>query len=319
MVLNNSLLFSILIPAYKREFLSEAIESCLSQTYKQFEIIIVDDNSPEDLLSIVRPYLNDERIHYYRNTKNCGAINVVDNWNICLNYSKGDFVICMGDDDRLLPCCLNEYAHLINDYPDINVLHGWTEIIDEKGDFLRITVPRPEWEDVYSVIWNRWLWRADQFIGDWCFRRELLFKSGGFVKFPLAWGSDDVTAVMCANNGGVVNTNKICFQYRVNNSTITNSSNAIHKMEAIVEQRQWFDEFLSIVPQNELSQKYYKDIKSKVHTHWDKMFGYVIEKEIQQSPFNILKWIRNRQKYKYSMKSVFYAIERSIVSYRRNR
>ena len=75
-----SVLFSVLIPAYKRKFLCDAISSCLIQTYKNFEIIIVDDASPEDLKSVVDQF-HDSRIKYYRNEKNCGAINVVDNWN----------------------------------------------------------------------------------------------------------------------------------------------------------------------------------------------------------------------------------------------
>lgn len=94
--------FSITIPTYKSRYLKEAIESVVSQTYTDWELIIVDDCSPEDLPSIVQPFLTDSRIRFYRNEKNCGAVNVVDNWNICLGYCTGDYVICMGDDDRLL-------------------------------------------------------------------------------------------------------------------------------------------------------------------------------------------------------------------------
>ena len=120
------MLFSIVIPAYKSKYLGEAIESCLSQTYKHFEIVIVDDASPEDLNNIICQY-DDPRIRSYRNDKNCGAIDVVDNWNICLSYASGDYVICMGDDDKLLPNCLEEYRKLIEKYPNIKV-----ELIDER-------------------------------------------------------------------------------------------------------------------------------------------------------------------------------------------
>ena len=50
--------FSITIPAYKRKYLKEAIDSCLSQTFKDFELIIVNDASPEDLDSIVNSYFH---------------------------------------------------------------------------------------------------------------------------------------------------------------------------------------------------------------------------------------------------------------------
>ena len=84
--------FSISIPAFKRRFLKECIDSILSQTCHDFELIIVNDASPEDLHSVVRQY-SDSRIYYYVNEKNCGAVNVVDNWNKCLEYAKGDFII----------------------------------------------------------------------------------------------------------------------------------------------------------------------------------------------------------------------------------
>lgn len=79
--------FSILLPAYKKKYLYECIESCLAQTYSDFEIIIVDDASPEDLKAVVGQF-SDIRIRYYRNEKNCGALHVVDNWNICLGLQR---------------------------------------------------------------------------------------------------------------------------------------------------------------------------------------------------------------------------------------
>ena len=104
---------SVVIPAYKSLFLDKAICSVVYQTYPNWELVIVDDCSPEDIHNIVKPYLSDSRIRYYRNKSNCGAINLVDNWNICLSYCTGDYVICMGDDDILFPYCLEEYTKCI--------------------------------------------------------------------------------------------------------------------------------------------------------------------------------------------------------------
>ena len=87
--MNKEILFTVTIPAYKRKFFKEAIVSILEQTYPNWELVIVDDASPEDLNSVVREF-DDSRIKYYRNDKNIGAENVVENWNKCLNYAKGD-------------------------------------------------------------------------------------------------------------------------------------------------------------------------------------------------------------------------------------
>lgn len=76
---------SVTIPAYKRVYLKECIDSVLAQTYTNFEVIIVDDASPQQLHEIVEQY-NDPRIRYYKNEIGYGARNVVGNWNKCLEY-----------------------------------------------------------------------------------------------------------------------------------------------------------------------------------------------------------------------------------------
>jgi glycosyltransferase involved in cell wall biosynthesis len=92
-------LFSIGIPAFKAKYLNECIDSILRQTYANFELIIVNDASPEDLETIVKSF-TDSRIKYYCNDKNFGAEHVVDNWNKCLSIATGDFFVLMGDDDK---------------------------------------------------------------------------------------------------------------------------------------------------------------------------------------------------------------------------
>ncbi|MGS3108146.1 glycosyltransferase, partial [Escherichia coli] len=88
------------------------IDSILSQTFKDFELIIVNDASPENLDSIISSY-DDTRIRYYKNDKNCGAENVIDNWNKCLSFANGDYFILMGDDDKLDEDYLSEFNKII--------------------------------------------------------------------------------------------------------------------------------------------------------------------------------------------------------------
>lgn len=237
--------FSVTIPAYKPEFLQEAIESVQSQSYPDWELIIVDDCSPTDIQSIVAPFMRDPRISYYRNNKNFGAINVVDNWNRCLSYCTGDYVICMGDDDKLLPGCLEEYEKLMSSYPYLGVYHTRTQIIDRQSTVLETLEERPDYEHSLYMLYERLRGSRTQFIGDYCFNTRLLRENGGFYKLPLAWGSDDISSYMAAKGDGnaikdgIANTNRPGFQYRSHTQTISNNRHSRIKLEAMIAMKEW--------------------------------------------------------------------------------
>ena len=241
--------FSITIPAYKARFLDEAIKSVIAQTYQDWQLVIVDDCSPEDLKGIVEPYLADSRVEYYRNEKNCGAVDVVDNWNICLSHCTGDYVICMGDDDRLLPCCLEELSKTIDKYPELNVYHLQTEIIDESGKIIETLEERPEQEDVLSLMTKRWEGRK-QYIGDFCYSRKHLNAFGGYYPLPYAWGSDDITLFRAALPSGIANVSRTGFQYRENQYSISLAHNDTEKVATVLLQREWYQKaFAELIPQ----------------------------------------------------------------------
>ena len=318
---NNKPFFSIAIPAYKCAFLAEAIDSCLAQYFADFELVIVDDASPEDISGVVASY-QDSRIRYFRNARNCGAIDVVDNWNICLGYCRGEYVICMGDDDRLLPDCLEEYARLIDAYPDLNVYHAWTELIDEQGRVIKQLSHRPEYQGCMSMIWQ--LWSGDaQYIGDFCFKTEHLRSEGGFYKLPLAWGADHVTTIRAAVNGGIANAQKVSFQYRENAATISNGGNNAIKIEAKIVEKQWFEKFLSELPkiEDKEEQEFYRLINDHYEDYCRNEVLVYIKKYFHESLMHIFPTIMKHRHFgialltilKVYLKVVKYEFKQRIV------
>ena len=304
--------FSILIPAFKQKYLRECVESCLSQTYKTYEVIIVDDASPENLKSVVDKF-DDPRIFYYRNEKNCGAVNVVDNWNICLSYATGDYVICIGDDDKLKPNCLEEYHKLIMKYPDIGLVHGWTEIIDEKSTVTKLAAHRCEHESVISLMWHRKHAYEYQFIGDFCFQRSWLVENGGFYKLPLAWGSDDISAYIGASKNGVANTQVPVFQYRVNAQTISSTGNIKIKMDAITAMYKWQYNFLSQPKESYLDELYRKELLKDMPSSYQKKCGLTIAQDMKHCLIlRVLYWWYVRKRYKIECKTLLYAISQTF-------
>lgn len=306
------MLFSILIPAYKKKFLKECIDSIFSQTYQDFEIIVVNDASPENLDTIIKIY-EDQRLHYYVNSANCGAINVVDNWNKCLNYAKGKYVMCIGDDDCLLPNCLEDYAKLIKKYPNLGVYHGWTEIIDEFSRFKNVSAPRVEFETVYSLIWNRWNGRSKQYIGDFIFNRQILISKGGFYKLPLAWASDDITAAMMAEETGVANTQTIVFQYRESNMTISSSNYTKEKIEAIMLEQKWYENFLEKPVSCDIDQKYKVSIQKSLSYHFIKKKYIYITKGLKNNKRDFFYWFSQSKKYGLTKAIIVYSLLKSLI------
>lgn len=96
-------LLSVAIPAYRgARHLPDAIDSVLAQSFGDFELIIVDDHSPDDTADIVARY-RDPRIRYLRNENNLGA---QGNWNRCLDEARGTYFKLLPQDDVLMRDCL---------------------------------------------------------------------------------------------------------------------------------------------------------------------------------------------------------------------
>lgn len=290
--------FSITIPTYKSRYLREAIDSVVNQTYTDWELIIVDDCSPEDLRIIVEPYMKDSRVSYYRNEKNIGAEKLVENWNRCLSYCQGDFVLCIGDDDRMLPNCLSDLQALIEKYPDLDVYHSRTQIIDEDGQVKETLALRDDFEDALAMIENRWNGRR-QYIGDFCYRRSSLMKNGGYYPLPFAWGSDDITAFRAALSHGIANTIQPGFQYRENRYSISLSQNEEKKAEAVLEQRKWYSETLKSIS---ASQQQRTSLTATMTRFTNNLILHHVRNDISRRGVKrLLYWVGLRRHYDISL------------------
>ena len=96
-MLDNSLV-SIIMPTYNSIlFIENSINSILKQSYRNFELLITDDNSTDNTVFLIRKYMNlDTRIKLFQNDKNYGA---AISRNISLNFAKGRFVAFCDSDD----------------------------------------------------------------------------------------------------------------------------------------------------------------------------------------------------------------------------
>lgn len=303
--------FSICIPAYKTRFLAECIQSILQQSVTDFELIILNDCSPEPVRQIVAGF-KDTRIHYFENERNVGAVQLTDNWNTCLSRAKGEFIMMMGDDDRLTVDYLSEFEGLIANYPNLDVYHCRSLIIDDGGNPLMLTPACPAYERVCDQIWHRLRQLRAQFISDFVYRTDALRRLGGFFSLPLAWGSDDITAYQASMGGGIAHTNKPVFNYRSNNLSITSSGNDLEKMRANMGYARWLEAFLrhhhphpseTVVYHNMVTQQSSLMMDRKVYT---------MARSMRRQPIaKLWMWLRHRREFGLPLKAIALAAVKS--------
>ena len=114
-------LVSIIIPTYNRaELLKRAIQSCLDQTYKNIQVVVVDDASEDNTPEIVQRF-KDSRIKYIRLPKNSGRPAVPRNIGI-LN-SDGEVIAFLDSDDYFLPEKIEKQVRALTNSEEIGLVY----------------------------------------------------------------------------------------------------------------------------------------------------------------------------------------------------
>lgn len=235
--------YTFLLPAYKSRFLRETLESIQAQTYKDFTVLVSDDCSPEPIYDIVHPFLQDPRFSYRRNASNIGAENLPDHWNLLLATCHSPYLIMAGDDDIYEPTFLEKMDRLVVIFKDVNLFRCRFDQINEIGEVIRTEGTFKEFEDrrafVQSLFDENYLHAIGQFI----FNTHCLQSVGGFKSFPLAWFSDDATAILCSNNG-TAHSSEVLFHFRHSGINISTAKGNTHydrmKVKAVVLFYRWF-------------------------------------------------------------------------------
>src|SRR5450432_836002 len=111
-------LVSILIPTFDRpHYLKEAIDAALAQTYRNVEVLVFDNGTLDKTLSVGQAAAQlDPRVTFRRNERNLG---MSANFNALADAARGEFVVAIGDDDRLLPEFVERLVHVMT--PDMRV------------------------------------------------------------------------------------------------------------------------------------------------------------------------------------------------------
>ena len=121
---------SIVTPTYNRaRFIGQAVESVLAQTMPDWELLLVDDGSTDNTREVVEPYLADPRIHYFYQPNQGQSIAR----NNALEKARGDFIGFLDSDDLWCADKLEQQLALFENHPDVDIVHGDENMIDEQG------------------------------------------------------------------------------------------------------------------------------------------------------------------------------------------
>lgn len=121
---------TVAIPTFNRAWgLSTAIDSVLTQTFGDFELVIVDDASADHTETLVCSYI-DARLHYARQAHNVG---MVRNWGECVARARGQYLVFLADDDRLEREFLANRVQVLEARPEVFAVFSRYAVRDAGG------------------------------------------------------------------------------------------------------------------------------------------------------------------------------------------
>lgn len=154
-------------------FLREAITSVLTQTYSDFELIVVDDSSSDDSLSIVQS-LGDSRMRIIRHHTNVGA---ALSRNDGLMAARGEFIAIMDADDVCAPTRFEKQVAFLDAHPEVGLVGcGVYDNIDASGEVLSTSVLPEDNETIQRSLTERWCFLHSSIM----FRKTLQQSVGGY-------------------------------------------------------------------------------------------------------------------------------------------
>lgn len=178
MGINKNQLVSICIPTYNGEqFIAEALDSAINQTYANLEIVVSDDASKDETLAIVDSYIDKTLIpiNIYKHKSNgIGA-----NWNHCIQKANGVYIKFLFQDDILLPDCIEQMVNVLENEPNIPIVASKRSFIVENSF---INDSSSNWIETYSDLQKKLKLNYKNGI---CYLDMSLFRHPEFFKSPL--------------------------------------------------------------------------------------------------------------------------------------
>lgn len=243
---------SVVLPTFNgSKYLKESVDSILSQTYADWELIIVDDGSTDETGEIADCYSrNDSRIRVIHNVKNEKLPRAL---NIGFAAARGQYLTWTSDDNIYMPDAFAVMADYLEAHDDAYMVRGMMDFIDETGR----VIGRGESYDDRKIYSNNCV-RA-------CFmyKREVYEKVGGYDENTFCVEDYDYWLRVLDSFGKIVPIDKVLYRYRVHGGSLSATRQIqVRKQLAKLRLRYLDHIFDALGDKNELRSIYYEIIKS---------------------------------------------------------
>jgi len=219
---------SVIIPVYNNaQYLSLAIASVLAQTYTDYEVIVIDDGSTDNIAEVISPYL--DKIRYVKQSNQ----GVSSARNRGLNLARGKLIAFLDADDIFLPQKLALQVEVFNTQPQVGIVNSGFEVIQADGNI--VTEVR-WWEDIPKLDEIAWVLYKPILPSAMMFRRQWLHKIGGFD--PRFFAGEDIYLTLCIISQGCSAAwlTEVTTQYRRHQQSVTlnNPLQQLHNTELMI-------------------------------------------------------------------------------------
>lgn len=211
------------MPVYNAaQYLREAIDSILNQTFRDFEFIIINDGSTDRSLEIIQSY-NDDRIRLI-NQKNTGLAKALNNG---IAIAKSDFIARMDADDISIPERLTSQFSFLESNVDVVAVGSNAEVIDKEGNHVYCTAQPSTWSEIKKVLPNTPFIHPSVM-----FRKEITDNIGFYPDIQTL--EDPIFFSKMSKLGMLVNLKAILLKYRIVPSAMSRKSKFVAKKAHLI-------------------------------------------------------------------------------------
>ena len=182
----------IVIPAYKKAFIDQTLQSLVNQTCQDFKVYIGNDAGDTQIQNVVDGFKRFLDIDYIYFEENLGGKSLVQAWHRCLSLTKGEeWLWVLPDDDFIDKYCVESFFSTLKEDGNFDLFRFSSALTDQNGLLIKKNVHFPAVESSYFSFMEKISYNRSSTLAEYIFSRRIFETSGGFPELPLAWGSDD--------------------------------------------------------------------------------------------------------------------------------